>query len=459
MSVDFVENRIRSFTGRDIHVYPVIEDHLFGLLAVAALLSQTMAVSRVVFRYSRPPMTEDAAIFQHMGWYMVNGGALYADMWEPKLPLSYETTALLAVVTGDNMYALHLASVALMSFAVVGIVVLVGALTHDITGDVMAALVAGLSMLILPGFHLRPAYGYKAKYLVLLCGLLAIWLFLHDRPFLGGMAAAASVGYWQLGAVFPIVLLGLAIHRRSLRALGWVVAGGAVFTAVMLLPVLIQGTLEHMIVQAFIAPMLLPDPASIPLRLYAGVMHFKFGSPLVLAGGAGLVWFASSDAVRDHWWVLVGATWYAFTVFFVDFQVGGYTDLILGAAFVAIGIGWLYVMASRRLRQVLLVVVVAVVTLNVVALGGFGVVFAPVDTPEPAPMDELQVTNDEMVRSSAAIPNDIPEVRYIYWNRLRPDSCHYRLSNNEVRWIEMTDGYAKGCQGLLDTARVLGWTE
>lgn len=459
MAVDSVENRIQSFTGRDIHLYAVVEDNLFGLLAVVALFSQATAISRVVFRYPRPPMTEDAAIFQHMGWYMVNGGVLYADMWEPKLPLSYETTALLAVVTGDNMYALHLASVTLMSLAVVGIVVLVGALARDITGDAMAAMVAGLSMLLLPGFHLRPAYGFKAKYLVLLCGLLAIWLFLHGRPFLGGMAAAASVGYWQLGAVFPLVLLGLAVHRRDRHALGWLVAGGAIFTTVVLLPVIIQGTLGHMIVQAFIAPMLLPDPASIPLRLYAGVMHFKFASPLVLAGVGGLLWFADSHAARDHWWVLAGAGWYAFTVFFVDFQVGGYTDLIPGTAFVAIGIGWLYVMANRRARQVLVVAVVGVVTLNVVALGGFGVVFDPVATPEPVPMDELRVTNDQMVRSSAAIPNDIPEVRYIYWNHLRPDNCHYRLSNNGVRWIEMTDGYATGCQGLLETTRVLGWIE
>jgi hypothetical protein len=33
-------------------------------------------------------MESDAGIYQHIGWYLTNGGALYIDAWEPKLPLS-----------------------------------------------------------------------------------------------------------------------------------------------------------------------------------------------------------------------------------------------------------------------------------------------------------------------------------------------------------------------------------
>ncbi|ELZ04926.1 hypothetical protein C481_03197, partial [Natrialba asiatica DSM 12278] len=37
----------------------------------------------------------------------------------------------------------------------------------------------------------------------------------------------------------------------------------------------------------------------------------------------------------------------------------------------------------------------------------------------------------------------------IYWEQLEPDTCHYRLSWNEIRWVAMTDDQldAQECDG------------
>ncbi|WP_318568636.1 DolP-mannose mannosyltransferase [Salinigranum marinum] len=106
-------------------------------------------------------MEPDAGIYQHIGWYLANGGTLYIDAWEPKLPLSFEPTAVLSYLAGDDMYLYQLFNVVLMMLAVVAIVLLVGLLTHHLTNDAFPSVVAGLSMFLLPGFAVRPAYGFR----------------------------------------------------------------------------------------------------------------------------------------------------------------------------------------------------------------------------------------------------------------------------------------------------------
>jgi hypothetical protein len=390
-------------------------------------------------------MAPDAGIFQHLGWYLTRGGRLYADAWEPKLPLSYETTEILALLSGGDMYRLHLFSVILMSGAVCAIVGLVVILVYDITGDDIAAPLAGLSMFLLPGFAVRPAYGFKAKYLLVLCGLLAIYLYTRGYPALSGVAAAASVGYWQAGAIFPLIVVGLAIQRRDTRALERVVAGGLGFTVVMLLPVfLVWHSASEMVVQVLLVPLQTEEHASLLARLVAGVVHFKWAAPFVLLGGLGLArtarcCFTDTDGVvgRTEWWIPVGAAWFAFLILFVDFETGGYTDLIPGLAFVAIGIGMVAtVLRDRQQAQYLCVALALILVVNVAVLGSVGVVFTPVATPGPVPMSDLE-THDLPAAYDEAEP--VPDVRYIYWQQIEPATCHYRLSVMELRWLDRVD--------------------
>ena len=394
---------------------------------------------------ARPPMAPDAGIFEHLGWYLTQGGRLYVDAWEPKFPLSYETTGALALLSGGDMYQLHLLSVLLMIGSVCAIVGLVVILVYDITGDDIAAPLAGLSMFLLPGFAVRPAYGFKAKYPILLCGLLAIYLYTHGYPALSGVAAAASVGYWQAAAIFPLIVVGLAVQQRDTRALERVVAGGLGFTVVMLLPVfLLWHSASEMVVQVLLVPLTTEEHASLFARFVAGVVHFKWASPFVLLGGLGLAHTARccltgrDDTVEcTDWWIPVGAAWFALLVLFVDFETGGYTDLIPGLAFVAIGIGILATeLRGRRQTQSLGAALALVLVVNVAFLGSVGAVFTPVETPGPVPMSDLE-TNDIPQAYEGVEP--APDVRYVYWQQIEPSTCHYRLSLMELRWLDRTD--------------------
>ena len=423
-------------------------DSWLALPVVVTAVVELYFLLRITLGAERPPMTPDAAIFQHIGWSLTEGARLYVDVWEPKLPLSYQTTGVLALLSGGDMLVLHLLSVLLMMGAACGVVGLVSLLVWDSTHDRFAASVAGLSMLLLPGFFVRPAYGYKAKYPLLLAGLLAIVLYRRGRPTLSGAVAAASVGYWQAGLVFPCIVVGMALGDRDRRSLAAVLAGGAVFTVGMLLPVVtVWDSTSQMLVQAVLVPLVTEESTSLLPRVVAGVAHFKWASPFVLLGGVGLalvtrdVLFDCRDPVgRDEWWIPVGAGWFAFLVLFVDFEVGGYTDLIPGLAFLAIGVG---VVAARvkpgRHRQAFATTMTAVLVVNVVLLGSLGLVFSPVETPKPVPVSELD-TNER----AAAVPEigTLPDVREIYWEQARPSTCHYRLSLMEVQWIEKTQPYS-----------------
>nr|WP_230458904.1 MULTISPECIES: DolP-mannose mannosyltransferase [Haloarcula] len=428
---------------RSLALHP--HDRRLAFPVLFAVGTQLYFFLTITLDSTRPPMAPDAGIFQHLGWYLTRGGRLYVDAWEPKFPLSYETTEILALLSGGDMYRLHLLSVVLMSGAVCAIVGLVVILVYDITGDDIAAPLAGLSMFLLPGFAVRPAYGFKAKYLLVLCGLLAIYLYTRGYPALSGVAAAASVGYWQAGAIFPLIVVGLAIQRRDTRALERVVAGGLGFTVVMLMPVfLLWHSASEMVVQVLLVPLQTEEHASLLARFVAGVVHFKWASPFVLLGGLGLAHtarccFTDTEGVagRTEWWIPVGAAWFAFLILFVDFETGGYTDLIPGLAFVAIGIGMIAtVLRDRQQAQNLGVVLALVLVVNVAFLGSVGVVFTPVETPGPVPMSDLE-THDLPAAYDEAEP--VPDVRYIYWQQIEPSTCHYRLSLMELRWLDRVD--------------------
>ncbi len=112
----------------------------------------------------------------------------------------------------------------------------------------------------------------------------------------------------------------------------------------MLLPVfLLWHSASEMVVQVFLVPLQTEEHASLLARFVAGVVHFKWASPFVVLGGLGLAHtarhcFTGADGVvgRTEWWIPVGAAWFVFLILFVDFETGGYADLIPGLAFVAI---------------------------------------------------------------------------------------------------------------------------
>lgn len=74
-------------------------------------------------------------------------------------------------------------------------------------------------MFLFAAFSIRLGYGFNTKYLLVPAGLLSIYLlFVDGRPFLSSIAVGVSVRFWQLRAVFPLILLGEAIRRLTPNA-------------------------------------------------------------------------------------------------------------------------------------------------------------------------------------------------------------------------------------------------
>jgi hypothetical protein len=432
------------------------ESHWLAGLVFLGLGLQVVQILRLIHRFERPPMSPDAGIFQHIGWVLTRGGQLYVDAWEPKLPLPFETTALLAMLSGGDMYLYHVLNVALMSVAAVGSMALIGLLTYRITSDRVPSLFAGFSPLLLPGFLVRPAYGFKAKYLLLFFGLLAVYLLLEGHPLASGVSAAASFGYYQLGVIFPLVVVGLAWQRRGPRTAGKVVAGGAALTLLSFAPVVLAwNSVSQLVAQALVIPAVVGGEAPLAKKLLAGGVHFKWASPFVLVGGYGFLRSVRGELGRKHWWVTACTVWFGLALFLLDFDVGGYTDLLPGLAFLAIGIG---LFADRHsnpeVHRALGGLMAAVIIVNTVALGSFGLVFERVDTREPASMETL--ATNERAQAIETVPDDTPDVRYLYWNKETAETCHYRLSLTEVHWLQRAGSdISTDCSDMAEVRRVL----
>jgi hypothetical protein len=61
------DDGIRSARTESLHV--VLQERWLTVLAVVAMAVETLPVWTVTLDSGRPPMTPDAAVFQHAGWF------------------------------------------------------------------------------------------------------------------------------------------------------------------------------------------------------------------------------------------------------------------------------------------------------------------------------------------------------------------------------------------------------
>jgi hypothetical protein len=412
---------------------------VFGLVPVIALFS-----ARFPF-----PMKGDTALYQHGGWALHQGHAMYRQLWEVKPPLSYEAPALLSMLAGGNVVGLHVLSVAATVAAALGICLLIGKLVHERTGNPMAALLAGLVPLTYAWFVLRPAYGFSPKYFSFLFGLASVHLLDRERPGWAGASAVASTGFWQFGVVFALIALARVV--RDPRARWRAAAGGAVVGGAALLPIVVTGAFVPMIVETTVVGLLVGDDTGLLVRGGRSILFLRYAFPLVLAGGvAGL---ASGGRQRSWRWVSLLSLWVGLQLLFLDFD--GPADLLFPA--VAAGLGFGYLVDAAPDRKRLLAGLVAG-SLLVVALGvgGWGVVFDPVtdsraeSRADPALVHRgLQVLAGEPEETdpTSGLRPDIQQAMVhfggrnmpsLYWNEVLPETCHFRLGTNEVTWLQET---------------------
>lgn len=405
--------------------------HWRALLIAISLGALSVEIGRAFFDFTGlsvtaealPLVNIDAATYQHAGWLITQGAIPYIDIWEIKPPLAWYTPALLALFSGSDMLLLHLLSVVVTCAAMLGVVYLVGVLAFDMTGAPPAGLAAGLVMLALPGFPYLATLGFRPKYFMLLFGLISILLQRKGHPFWSGVSAAAATGYVLQGAVFPGLLLVVALQDRrpgpALKSL----AGMALLTIAALVPILVWGAALPMLIEAVIAPLMSTEPQSLTARLAKFVEHTKYALPLTAFGLYGLLRFGLRRR-GDRLWVVVGGLAYAGQVIFLDFD--SFPDLFGLHCFVSLGAGLLVAGGGVFARRLLLAIVVPILITSTIWLGGFGILFEEASPPAQEPTESVEVRMG------------LPNMAYIYWNKMLPESCHFRLGTIEKQWLQTT---------------------
>ncbi|SEA38183.1 DolP-mannose mannosyltransferase [Haloplanus vescus] len=432
-----------------------LSDDPWRLALIAATIS-VFAISMVRTALFSPTLINyDGAFYAHAGWYTTKGAIPYVTFWDVKPPLVFEWTALLAFFAFDNMLLLHAYHVATTSAVAAGSVLLVGYLTTELTESSLAGFCAGAVLLAYPGFHYLAAHGFRPKYFTLFFGLAALYLHYSGQSLASGVAAAAAAGFWQFGAVFPVVVLGLEYQRTRtvpVRAL----TGMAATTLVVVTPFVFWGAIEPMFVEVVVAPFLLSETFEPFVRLWKGFRFLGYLIPIVLIGAAGIVGTLRNE-FDTRWWVFVVGTWYGLQIFYFDLD--GFPDLFLGVAIVGIGFGLIVAEVSLPTQRGIVAVVVTVLFISGVFLGGIGLVAEPLTTTEDGvTYGDKSVATDalgdvgkwlfgpvgsgsEAESAAGAGPTNLydpPDARSLYWNQHRP--CHYFIGTMGANWIKQTDG-------------------
>lgn len=416
-----------------------LREHPLAVVAVGAAAMQAVVgwrVHRAVPAGERLAL-RDSVIFEYLGWRLARGDRLYVDLWEIKPPVSFELTGLLAALSGGDVGLYHDLVLVVTGGAAVACAVLAGGLVQEATGDSLATVVGGLTVYAVPAFAWRATVGFKAKYVVVAAGLLALWLHLRGRDVGSGVAAAAAVGTWQLGVGFPLVVAGLLARTGSWRRVRRFALGMAIAGAGIIAPVVYWGTVDAMVAETVLAPLLVGEGGNPLGRVRRAVGLVDLALPVVLLGLVGLVDAARSADGPERLWAPALGGWFAVQVLLLDFDA--VPDLFPLLVLVGVGVGLLVgrewpappaVLPRTSLgwRRLASVALVALVGLNAVTLGGL----VTGDSPHLPPR-----TYDPPADPDPDLPYDATERQYVFWNGLPPTSCRLFAGPTQRRLVDV----------------------
>lgn len=398
------------------HVLGVVLAVLFG----GSLLAYTIA--------DAPLAAIDPAFYQHVGWYVTQGAVPYVDVWDINPPLTFGVAAALAVVAGGNLLVQHALGVVLTVAVVGGGVGLTGALAADVTGDRWAALAAALVVLVPAETYGLVPFGLRSQYFALLFGVLALVLVRRARPALAGASAAIGAGFWQPGAGVALLVVGMAAQRSGRDHALAAVAGGLAVAAAVVLPFVAVGAFVPMVVQTVGAPLAVQDPYTLLGRTYELALALGYGTLLLPVAVAG--WGALVQERTRWWWIPAGGLVYGLQVYLVNFN--GALDALLFLPFVALGVAAAVASLPGDRRRW-----AAAVLVLLVATGPAWNLAAP--WPKESLETQYERVDADHVPSLVEARQSSPSMQTIYWEKRKPESCHYRLSFTELYWIEATD--------------------
>jgi hypothetical protein len=408
-----------------------IDENWVRCLAIAA--AAVLIVATVVKFASEPfEVNRDSALFQHAGWYITQGATPYVDFWDLKPPLIYAVTTGLALISGGNMAVLHISAVITALLAVWSGIMVVGMLTHRLTDDGFAAVIAGMTMFVVPTVYAFPASGIRPKYFAFCFGATALLLAVDDRPALAGVAAATSAGFWQLGGPLAPLVVAIGFQRGGWQTAGRTVGGGVAVAVAVVAPFVATGLAVPLFVETVIAPVYGVEGYTVPGRLLDVVLEIGIGGVLFVAiGTAGWVRGLTWDRKR-YWWLAVGGFLYTGQVFL---EMQGAIELILLFMFLSVGVGVLIARVPRPSRRWQVVAVVFLLAVS----GGYWAA-APV-TPLKTEIEDTQ--NDfegPDYETLPPIPDGAPSMQSVYWEKRHPEVCHYRFGQKQRAFMAQTGG-------------------
>ena len=377
----------------------------------------------------QPIIAYDAAFYQYVGWLITRGGTPYVDIWDVNPPLTFVLTAGLAFLAGGNMLLLHILSATTTLLSVLASVLVVGWLAAFVTGEDVAGIVAGIVLCSVPEVYGLPPYGVRSQYFSLAFVVVALALVHRDRPGLAGASVAAAAGFWQGGIVAVPLVLGMIWSRRGRHGVRRAVSGGIGVTALTVFPFVAAGAAGPMVVETVVAPLYGRAPNTLLGRGFAILAVLGYTAFLLPVASIGWVHALAS---RDRLWIPAGALLYGGFALFGNMD--GALDLLLWLVFVALGVSIVVELVSDRLSY----------QIGLVALVLTVVLVNPVWHLSDAPIEDSVESARDDVEAERAPPTPLrhispTEMRTIYWQKRRPETCHLRLSWTERRWIHRTD--------------------
>lgn len=399
------------------------------VLGLIALLVQLYSIYRVV-----PPITEtsrpyllDSIIFEYGGWSLATGTRLYSEFWAIKPPLAFEMPALLSLLAGENMLYYHLLAIGVTNLAAIASVLLIGAIVFELTNNGLASIAAGISIYVVPAFHWRAAFGFKAKYFVIAFGLFGIYMMLRDRPTLAGIAAAATVGMWQIALIVPAVVLGLASRGGKsdiIRTSIGMILGGVIILAPV---VFLWDSTMAMITETILHPFLGPEGRSPLDRIRYALLLLGPAIPVVIVGVFGF-YVARKDQIVQ----LLGITALWFGIAIVFWDLDNFPDLFPLCAVLAVGVG-LAAARSRITERHILVGILVLASINVATMG------AVIVGLDPVPIgDSYELKDPGIERIDRPVHNE-SQRQAIFWYGVPTDTCRPFLGGSQLKIIEATN--------------------
>ncbi|MFB6178881.1 MAG: DolP-mannose mannosyltransferase [Halorientalis sp.] len=441
----------QSVTRSQREVYDWIDANWFPVILGGATLLLTVAT---LYEFAENPwyIHKDSALFQHAGWYIGQGAHLYVDIWDLKPPLIYAVSTLLAFLSFGNMHLLHVYGIVVAVAAMIAGVTLTGVITHRLTDDGFASVVAAASIFVVTSTYLFPYAGIRPKYLAFCCSAAALLLAIEDRPLYSGIAAALAAGFWQLGALVGFLVVAMAYDRSGRPGMLRAIAGGVAVAVATVLPFVLAGDATALFVEVVLGPIYGVVHYTIPGRLLRTVIELGWGILLIPLGVYAWGRALAAD-YRRYWWLAVGGGLYLLQLF-LEFQ--GAIELILLVLFLALGVGVLVAEIDSRSRRVL--VACGILLLVGGSLYWNAASVTPVKDSVEAQYDHWDVPD---YPSLPADPAGWPSMQAIYWGKLQPRYCNYRLGDKQKYFQQQTDGslYKRQCGQWPYDESPVAWIE